>query len=84
MLRIVFAEDNYLVREGPTALLAESGELEIVGTAESKEGLLAAVEEHAPDAVLTDIRMPPTGTDEGISAAKQIRAEHPSVGVVVL
>ena len=84
MLRVVFAEDNYLVREGTTALLAESGELEIVGTAESKEGLLAAVEEHAPDAVLTDIRMPPTGTDEGISAAKQIRAEHPSVGVVVL
>ena len=84
MLRVVFAEDNYLVREGTTALLAESAELEIVGTAESKEGLLAAVEEHAPDAVLTDIRMPPTGTDEGISAAKQIRAEHPSVGVVVL
>lgn len=84
MLRVVFAEDNYLVREGTTALLAESAELEIVGTAESKEGLLAAVEEHSPDAVLTDIRMPPTGTDEGISAAKQIRAEHPSVGVVVL
>ena len=84
MLRVVFAEDNYLVREGTTALLAESGELEIVGTAESKDGLLAAVEEHAPDAVLTDIRMPPTGTDEGISAAKQIRAEHPAVGVVVL
>jgi DNA-binding NarL/FixJ family response regulator len=84
MLRVVFAEDNYLVREGTTALLAESGELEIVGTAESKDELLAAVEEHAPDVVLTDIRMPPTGTDEGITAAKQIRAEHPGVGVVVL
>jgi DNA-binding NarL/FixJ family response regulator len=84
MLRIVFAEDNYLVREGTVALLAETGELDIVGTAASKDELLAAVEEHAPDAVLTDIRMPPTGTDEGIAAARQIRAEHPQIGVVVL
>jgi DNA-binding NarL/FixJ family response regulator len=84
MLRIVFAEDNYLVREGTTALLAEMADLEIVGTAEDKDQLLAAVEEHVPDAVLTDIRMPPTGTDEGITAARQIRAEHPEVGVVVL
>lgn len=84
MLRVVFAEDNYLVREGTTALLAESGEVEIVGTAEDFDGLLAAVLAHAPDAVLTDIRMPPTGTDEGIRAARQIRADHPAVGVVVL
>jgi DNA-binding NarL/FixJ family response regulator len=84
MLRIVFAEDNYLVREGTTALLAEMADLEIVGTAEDKDQLLAAVEEHVPDAVLTDIRMPPTGTDEGITAARQIRADHPQVGVVVL
>ena len=72
-----------MVREGTTALLAESSELEIVGTEIQGTWPPAAVEEHAPDAVLTDIRMPPTGTDEGISAAKQIRAEHPSVGVVV-
>jgi DNA-binding NarL/FixJ family response regulator len=84
MLRVVFAEDNYLVREGTTALLAGSGEVEVVGTAEDLDGLLAAVAEHAPDAVLTDIRMPPTGTDEGIRAAKRIRADHPDVGVVVL
>jgi DNA-binding NarL/FixJ family response regulator len=84
MLRVVFAEDNYLVREGTSALLASSDELEIVGTATTKDELLAAVEEHTPDAVLTDIRMPPTGTDEGIAAAKQIRADHPEIGVVVL
>ena len=84
MLRVVFAEDNYLVREGTSALLHGSGEVELVGTAEDLDGLLAAVAAHEPDAVLTDIRMPPTGTDEGIRAAKRIRVEHPDVGVVVL
>jgi DNA-binding NarL/FixJ family response regulator len=84
MIRVVFAEDNYLVREGTAALLATSDDVELVGTAESKEELLAAVEELRPDAVLTDIRMPPTGTSEGIDAAKQIREDHPGIGVVVL
>ena len=84
MLRIVFAEDNYLVREGTVALLTEAGNVEIVGTAADFDELLDAVREHAPDAVLTDIRMPPTGSDEGIRAAKQIRAQHPAIGVVVL
>jgi len=84
VLRIVFAEDNYLVREGTVALLAEAGEVEVVGTAADFDELLAAVGTLQPDAVLTDIRMPPSGTDEGIRAAKQIRAEHPGIGVVVL
>ena len=84
VLRIVFAEDNYLVREGTVALLAEAGEVEVVGTAADFDELLAAVDTLQPDAVLTDIRMPPSGTDEGIRAAKQIRAEHPGIGVVVL
>ena len=84
MLRVVFAEDNYLVREGTVALLSGVDDVEIVGTAEAYDELIAAVETHAPDAVLTDIRMPPTGTDEGIRAAKAIRAQHPDVGVVVL
>jgi DNA-binding NarL/FixJ family response regulator len=84
VLRIVFAEDNYLVREGTVALLAETGEIDVVATAASKDELLASVAEHAPDAVLTDIRMPPTGTDEGITAAREIRAQHPEIGVVVL
>ncbi len=84
MLRVVFAEDNYLVREGTVALLSGVDDVEVVGTAEAYDELIAAVETHAPDAVLTDIRMPPSGTDEGIRAAKAIRAEHPDVGVVVL
>jgi DNA-binding NarL/FixJ family response regulator len=84
VLRIVFAEDNYLVREGTAALLHEAEDVEVVGTAASYDELLAAVIDQTPDAVLTDIRMPPTGTDEGIRAARQIRAEHPDTGVVVL
>jgi DNA-binding NarL/FixJ family response regulator len=83
-LRVVFAEDNYLVREGTAALLASIEEVELVGTAEDLDGLLEAVATEAPDAILTDIRMPPTNTTEGIEAAKRIRAEHPGTGVVVL
>jgi DNA-binding NarL/FixJ family response regulator len=83
-LRVVFAEDDYLVREGTAALLAEVEDLEIVATVADRDALLAAVEEHGPDAVLTDIRMPPTLSTEGIDAAKRIRAEHPETGVVVL
>ena len=83
-LRVVFAEDNYLVREGTAALLAHVDELDLVATVADLDGLMAAVEEHRPDAVLTDIRMPPTHTTEGIQAARQIHAEHPDIGVVVL
>jgi DNA-binding NarL/FixJ family response regulator len=84
MLRVVFAEDNYLVREGTAALLQASDEVELVGTAESLDELLAAVGDLRPDVVLTDIRMPPTNTTEGIDAARRIRADHPEIGVVVL
>jgi DNA-binding NarL/FixJ family response regulator len=84
VLRVVFAEDNYLVREGTAALLAESDEIELVGTAASMDELIEAVATHEPDAVITDIRMPPTSTDEGIRAARRIRSEHPAIGVVVL
>jgi DNA-binding NarL/FixJ family response regulator len=83
-LRVVFAEDNYLVREGTAALLAEIEEVDVVAIATDQAELLAAVEEHRPDAVLTDIRMPPTNTAEGIDAARTIRATHPRIGVVVL
>ena len=83
-LRVVLADDNYLVREGITALLAEVEEIELVESVADPQSLLKSVREHQPDAVLTDIRMPPTHTTEGIDAAKQIRAEHPSIGVVVL
>jgi DNA-binding NarL/FixJ family response regulator len=84
MVRVVFAEDNYLVREGTAALLQTSAEVDLVGTATSLDELMVAVEELHPDVVLTDIRMPPTNTTEGIVAAKRIRAEHPEIGVVVL
>ncbi|HEX6206746.1 MAG TPA: response regulator transcription factor [Actinomycetota bacterium] len=83
-LRIVFAEDDYLVREGTAALLAQTEEVEVVATVPDRDALLTAVKEHRPDAVLTDIRMPPSRTTEGIEAARTIRAEHPSTGVVVL
>lgn len=84
MIRVVFAEDNYLVREGTAALLTNTPEIDLVGTATDFEELLLAVDELRPDAVLTDIRMPPTNTTEGIDAARKIRGEHPEIGVVVL
>jgi DNA-binding NarL/FixJ family response regulator len=84
MVRVVFAEDNYLVREGTAALLQNSSDVELVGMAASLDELLEKVEELNPEVVLTDIRMPPTNTTEGIDAAKRIRAEHPEIGVVVL
>jgi DNA-binding NarL/FixJ family response regulator len=83
-LRVVFAEDNYLMREGTAALFAEVAEITLVRLVEEPEALIAAVAELAPDAVLTDIRMPPTYTVEGITVAKRIRAEYPGTGVVVL
>ncbi len=83
-LRVVFAEDNYLVREGTAALFAEVSEVELVRVVEDPRTLIAAVAELLPEAVLTDIRMPPTYTTEGITAAKRIRSEHPGIGVVVL
>lgn len=80
----MFAEDDYLVREGTAALLEQLEDIEIVAMVADRDALLAAVEEHRPDAVLTDIRMPPTKSTEGIEAARRIRAEHPETGVVVL
>ena len=84
MIRVVFAEDNYLVREGTSALLQNSGTVDLVATASTFDELLEKVEKAKPEAVLTDIRMPPTNTTEGIDAAKRIRQEYPNVGVVVL
>ena len=83
-VRVVFAEDNYLVREGTAALLESVETIDLVASVSGFDELLEAVEQHRPDAVLTDIRMPPTNTTEGIQAARRIRAEHPETGVVVL
>jgi DNA-binding NarL/FixJ family response regulator len=84
VLRVVFADDNFLVREGVTALLAEVDEVELVDALVDAESLVESVAKHMPDAALTDIRMPPSFTTEGIDAARRIRAEFPSTGVVVL
>jgi len=83
-VRIVLAEDNYLVREGVRTLVDTEADLEVVGVCEDYDSLIAAVEEQKPDVVVTDIRMPPTGTDEGIRAAEVLRVSHPDMGVVVL
>lgn len=83
-LRVVFADDNYLMREGVSALLAGADDIDLVGLTGDVDSLLRMVAEHRPDAVLTDIRMPPTHTVEGIHAAKRIRADFPQIGVVVL
>ena len=84
VIRVVVAEDSYFVREGVRLLLDEADGIELIDTCGDLPGLLAAVESHAPDVVVTDIRMPPTGTDEGIRAADEFRRSHPAVGVVVL
>ncbi|TML48323.1 MAG: response regulator transcription factor [Actinobacteria bacterium] len=83
-IRIVLAEDNYLVREGIRRLLEAEPEVDVLATCEDRESLLEAIEEKRPDVVLTDIRMPPTDTDEGIRVADELRDTHPEIGVVVL
>lgn len=83
-IRVVMAEDHYLVREGVRQLLESEPDLEVVASCEDFDSLIAACDEHAPDVVLTDIRMPPTGTDEGIRAAEHLRERSPKTGVVVL
>lgn len=83
-LRIVLAEDDYLVREGLRNVLQTEVEVDVVGVATDYDGLVATVDRLRPDVVLTDIRMPPSGTDEGIRAAALLRETQPEVGVVVL
>jgi DNA-binding NarL/FixJ family response regulator len=83
-MRVVLAEDNALLRQGIAQLLEREDDVELVGSAGDLPGLLRLVESAQPDVVVTDIRMPPTGTDEGIRAAAELRERHPSVGVVVL
>ena len=83
-LRVAIAEDSYLMREGLSSLLELAENVELVATCTDADELIAAVDADPPDVVVTDIRMPPTQTDEGIRAALRIRKEHPDVGVVVL
>jgi len=83
-IRVALAEDHVLLREGISRLVAASEDFELVGVASDLPQLLAVVGEQVPDVVVTDIRMPPTGTDEGIKAAAWIRQNHPETGVIVL
>ena len=83
-IRVVVAEDSYLLREALRTVLRAHGDVEMVATVEDVPGLLAAVEEHRPDAVITDVRMKPDHDDEGIRAAETLARTHPGLAVVVL
>jgi DNA-binding NarL/FixJ family response regulator len=83
-IRLVLADDHYLVREGVRSLLETMPEIEVAAVCGDFDSLLAAVDEEAPDVVVTDIRMPPGDLDEGIRAAEHLRTAKPDVGVVVL
>ena len=83
-IRVALAEDNVLLREGVSRLVSANQDLELVGTASDLPELFDVIERCEPDVVITDIRMPPTGRDEGIQAAAWLREHRPRVGVVVL
>lgn len=83
-IRVVLADDNFIVREGMRELLQTVEGLEVVATCNDFDSLQAAIEKDRPDVVVTDIRMPPTNTDEGIRIAESLRSSAPSIGVVVL
>ncbi|MEU0156723.1 response regulator transcription factor [Micromonospora fulviviridis] len=82
-MRIVLAEDSTLLREGLARLLADEGHQVVAATADAEQ-LITAVEQHRPDVVVTDVRMPPTNTDDGLRAALEIRRRWPDIAVLVL
>jgi DNA-binding NarL/FixJ family response regulator len=83
-IRVVFADDSYLIREAVMQLLASEEDIDVVGSCADLDSLLKEIEAQRPDVVLTDIRMPPEGRDEGIRAAEYLREQNPEIGVVVL
>jgi DNA-binding NarL/FixJ family response regulator len=83
-IRVALAEDSLIVREGIQQLLANASDVEIVASCGDLDSLIEAIESAAPDVVLTDIRMPPSETDEGIQVAARLRETNPQIGVVVL
>jgi DNA-binding NarL/FixJ family response regulator len=83
-IRVALAEDSYLIRESVERLLGREEDIELVATCEDLSGLLDAIAREQPDVVLTDIRMPPGNSDEGIRAAEELRETHPDMGVLVL
>ena len=83
-IRVVLAEDNFLLRAGTAALLDALDGVELVAATADRDELMAAVEEHRPDVVITDIRIPPGHSTEGLTAAARIRADYPGTGVILL
>ncbi len=83
-IRVVVGEDSFIVREGLRQLLASAPDVEVVAECGDLDCLRREIDAHVPDVVLTDIRMPPTQSDEGIRLAAELRTSHPEVGVVVL
>src|SRR4051794_41559996 len=82
-MRVAVAEDSVLLREGLSRLLTDAG-FDVVAQCDNGDDLLLKVKSYAPDVAIVDIRLPPTHNDEGLTAALEIRARHPSVGVLVL
>jgi DNA-binding NarL/FixJ family response regulator len=83
-IKVVLAEDSYLVREGVRRLLENEPDIDLVGVYGDYDSLLEAIDSAQPDVLLTDIRMPPSGTDEGVRAAERLRQVRPAAGVVLL
>jgi len=83
-IRVVLADDSDAVREVLTKVLNRSPEIDVVATAVDEPTLLAAIEEVRPDVVVTDVRMPPTGTDEGVRVAEHLATALPDIGVVIV
>ena len=83
-IRLVLAEDNFLVREGVARMIAASNDMQVLASCEDYESAIATIDELVPDVVLTDIRMPPTHNDEGVRVAKHCRGKHPQMGVLLL
>jgi DNA-binding NarL/FixJ family response regulator len=84
MIRVVLAEDSYVMREGVVRILDQADDIDVVAVFEDADAVRRAIDEDPPDVLVTDIRMPPTHTDEGIRLATELRTTHPDVGVVVL
>jgi DNA-binding NarL/FixJ family response regulator len=83
-IRVVLADDSVAVREVLAQILDRSPDIDVVAIAEDEPTLLAAIEETRPDVVVTDVRMPPTGTDEGVRVAARLATAHPAIGVVIV
>jgi DNA-binding NarL/FixJ family response regulator len=83
-IRVVLADDSVAVREVLAQILNRSPDIDVVAIADDEPALLAAIEETRPDVVVTDVRMPPTGTDEGVRVAGRLATAHPDIGVVIV